>query len=63
MPTYFGPLPNTIDFDNYKKVGSLKLPFTIRRLRGGQTFLQTISEIKLNVPIDESIFTKPAVPK
>jgi hypothetical protein len=58
-PTYLGPLPNTIDYDDYRKVGSVRLPFVIRRSRAGITFLQTISELKLNVAIDESIFRKP----
>jgi hypothetical protein len=58
-PTYFGPLPNAVDYDDYRKVGSVRLPFIIRRSRAGTTFLQTISELKLNVAIDDSIFKKP----
>jgi hypothetical protein len=62
-PTFFGQLPNTIDYDNYKKVGRLRLPFMIRRIRGGTTFLQNISEIKLNAPVNDSMFSKPAAQK
>src|SRR5262249_36235791 len=32
-PTYFGRLPNVTDYDDYRKVGHLRLPFLIRRLR------------------------------
>ena len=62
-PTYFGQLPNSSDFDSYRKVGNVWSPFVIRRSRGGQTFLQTITELKLNAKIDESIFKKPTVQK
>ncbi|MEK6278781.1 MAG: photosynthetic reaction center cytochrome c subunit family protein [Acidobacteriota bacterium] len=62
-PTFFGKLPNGIDYDNYKKVGNVRLPFIIRRSRSGTTFLQNISEIKLNVPINDTMFNKPAVQK
>jgi len=62
-PTFFGQLPNAIDYDNYKKVGSLRLPFMIRRIRAGTTFLQNISEIKLNVPVNDSVFKKPVSQK
>lgn len=61
--TFFGQLPSGIDYDNYKKVGSVRLPFTMRRSRPGTTLLQTATEIKLNVPIEDSRFSKPAVQK
>jgi photosynthetic reaction center cytochrome c subunit len=59
--TFFGQLPSGIDYDNYKKVGSVRMPFTIRRSRPGTMLLQTVSEIKLNLPIDDSKFSKPVV--
>jgi photosynthetic reaction center cytochrome c subunit len=62
-PTYFGTLPNANDYDDYRKVGSVRLPFVIRRTRGGNSFLQTISEYKLNVTVDEVRFKKPVVQK
>ena len=62
-PAYFGPLLNTIDYDDYRKVGSVRMPFTIRRTRGGMTFLQTTTELKLNPRVDDSIFKKPAPQK
>jgi hypothetical protein len=62
-PTFFGALPNATDFDNYKKVGGIWLPFMVRRIRSGTTFLQDISEYKLNVVMDDGIFKKPSAPK
>jgi hypothetical protein len=61
--TFFGALPNATDFDNYKKVGGVWLPFTVRRLRSGTNFVQHISEYKLNVAMDDAIFKKPSAPK
>jgi hypothetical protein len=61
--TYFGQLPNATDFDDYRKVGGVWLPFAVRRARAGTTFLQNISEIKLNVPMDDSMFKKPSPQK
>jgi len=62
-PTFFGTLPNATDFDNYKKVSGIWLPFTVRRLRSGTTFVQNISEYKLNVAMDDAVFKKPAAAK
>ena len=61
--TYFGGLPNATDYDDYRKVGSVRLPFVIRKVRGGNIFLQTVSEYKLNVKIDDAQFKKPAAQK
>jgi len=61
--TYFGGLPRATDFDDYRKVGNVRLPFLIRKARGGNIFLQTISEYELNVKIDDSKFKKPAAQK
>jgi hypothetical protein len=61
--TFFGALPNATDFDNYRKVGGIWLPFTVRRIRGGTTFLQNIAEYKLNVTMDDAMFKKPAASK
>jgi photosynthetic reaction center cytochrome c subunit len=58
--TFFGQLPSGIDYDNYKKVGSVRMPFTMRRSRSGTTLLQTVTELKLNIPIEDSKFSKPA---
>jgi hypothetical protein len=61
--TFFGVLSSATDFDNYKKVGSIWLPFTVRRIRNGTTFMQQIAEYKLNVKMEDTMFKKPAPPK
>jgi photosynthetic reaction center cytochrome c subunit len=62
-PTYFGALPNANDYDDYRKVGRVRLPFVLRKTRAGQRFLQTISEYKLNNRIEDAKFKKPVVQK
>jgi hypothetical protein len=62
-PTYFGALPNATDYDDYRKVGQVRLPFFVRKVRGGTRLVQTISEYKLNIKIDEARFKKPVVQK
>ncbi len=62
-PTYFGGLPQANDYDDYRKIGNVRLPFLIRKARAGSTLLQTVSEYKLNVNIDDSKFKKPAAQK
>jgi hypothetical protein len=62
-PTYFGGLPNTTDYEDYRQVGSVRLPFLIRKARAGRTFLQTVSEYKLNLTIDDAKFEKPVAQK
>jgi photosynthetic reaction center cytochrome c subunit len=62
-PSYFGKLANTTDYDDYRKVGAVRLPFVIRKARGGTVLLQTIAEYKLNPAIDEAKFKKPAPEK
>ena len=62
-PTYFGPLAAANDYDDYRKVGSVWLPFVIRKQRGENFALQRITEYRLNVMIDDAKFQKPAPPK
>ena len=62
-PTYFGPLPNVNDYDDYRKVGNVRLPFLIRKARAGTTFVQTISEYKMNLVLEDEKFKKPAAQK
>lgn len=62
-PTYFGALPIATDYDDYRKVGKVLLPFIVRKVRGGTILLQTISEYRLNIKIDDAKFKKPVAQK
>lgn len=59
-PTVVGLIPEQIDFQDYRDVDGLKLPFTIRIAAIDRFFSSTrnFTEIKLNVPVDETRFTK-----
>jgi Photosynthetic reaction centre cytochrome C subunit len=49
-------------FEDYRVVDGVKLPFAIRRARPGFTWTYQFDEIKLNAPLDDSRFNKPAAP-
>jgi photosynthetic reaction center cytochrome c subunit len=64
MPTMIGVIPEQVDFEDYRQVDGMKLPFTIRISSIDPFFssTRTFTEIKLNVPVDETKFNKPAAP-
>lgn len=60
--TPVGTIPEQVEFDDYREVDGLKLPFTIRvsTVDPNYSVVRKFSEIKLNVPIDAKRFNKPA---
>lgn len=54
-----GVIPEVTEFDDYRDVSGLKLPFTIIWSRAPFTATQKFTEIKTNVPIDSIKFEKP----
>lgn len=70
MPTIIGIIPDEIDLEDYREADGLKFPFTARAATvevGNPTSTRTFTELKLNVPVDDSKFnipqtTKPAPP-
>lgn len=48
------------ELDDYKEVDGVKLPFTVRQSNPGVSFTIKITEVRHNVPIDDSKFAKPA---
>lgn len=63
-PTMVGVIPEQVDYEDYRDVDGLKLPFTIRTVSIDSFYnsTRTFTEIKLNVPIDETKFNKPPAP-
>ncbi|MGH9832027.1 MAG: photosynthetic reaction center cytochrome c subunit family protein [Blastocatellia bacterium] len=51
-----------IYFEDYRTVDGVKLPFAIRRARPNFTWTYQFDEIKLNAPLDDAKFNKPAAP-
>ena len=66
MPTIVGIIPDQIDLEDYREADGLKFPFTARAATlevGNPTSTRTFTEIKLNVPVDDSKFNMPPAPK
>jgi hypothetical protein len=59
------PIPEQIDFEDYRDVDGVKLPFTIRSsgIDTYDSWTRTFTEIKRNVAVDDSLFAQPVVPK
>jgi hypothetical protein len=59
--TPIGVIPEQVDFEDYRDVDGLKMPFTIRvsTIDPSYSITRKFTEIKLNVPIDEMRFNKP----
>lgn len=60
--TPIGTIPEQVDFEDYRDVDGLKMPFTIRvsAVDPFYSITRKFTEIKLNVPVDEKRFDKPA---
>ena len=57
-----GIIPEQVDFEDYREVDGMKMPFTIRvsTVDPFYSITRKFTEIKLNVPVDEKRFNKPA---
>jgi hypothetical protein len=62
--TLVGVIPEQIEFDDYREVDGVKLPFTLRvqSVEPGLVSTRTFAEIKINVPVEDSKFTMPPKP-
>ena len=66
MSTMIGIIPDQIEFEDYREADGLKFPFTARAATvevGNPTSTRTFTELKLNVPVDDSKFNMPPAPK
>jgi len=65
LRTMIAIIPEQFDFEDYRDVDGVKLPFTIRVSSieaGNPVSVRTFTEMKLNAPGDESIFKMPPSP-
>jgi len=62
--TFALPIPDQIDFEDYRDVDGVKLPFTIRSsaIDTSDSWMRTFTEIKRNVAVDDKAFAKPEPP-
>ncbi|HEV7375138.1 MAG TPA: c-type cytochrome [Pyrinomonadaceae bacterium] len=62
--TMLAPIPDQTDFEDYRDVDGVKIPFTIRQstvdARNGWT--RKYTDIKQNVPVDDAKFNPPPAP-
>jgi hypothetical protein len=58
------PLEEQVDYDDYRDVGGVQLPFRVRISDGApySTTTRTVVEIRRNVPVDDALFRPPAAP-
>ncbi len=57
--TALGPYPTQVDYDDYKEVEGVKLPFAIRWSIPGRSWGRKIVEVKPNPAIDDATFDPP----
>ena len=62
IDTPLGVLPDQTDYEDYREVDGVKVPFTVKIYVVGGFFTATrqFSDIKFNVPIEDSRFARPA---
>jgi hypothetical protein len=59
VQTALGSFPIQIDYEDYRQVDGVMIPFTIRWARPGTQWSRKITEVKHNVPIDDAKFNRP----
>jgi len=64
VPTPVGDLPQRVDYEDYRAVDGVKLPFVIKTNQGGETATAKYDSIKHNATIEDAEFAapKPATP-
>ena len=60
MKTVLGLFPTQTDFEDYREVDGVRLPFAIRWAIPGRAWGRKITEVKQNVPLDDARFNPPA---
>ncbi len=61
--TVIGQFPSQIDYEDYREVDGVKIPFSIRWAIPGRVWGRKITEVKQNVPLDDAQFNLPAFVK
>lgn len=62
VPQLGRAIEQTTELLDYRATDGMKLPFTIRASSDVQNYTITITKVEHNVPIDASLFAKPAKP-
>ena len=62
-PSPFGPIPDAVDYADYRQLDGIQVPFTISHLRPDYSLMDKFTEIEQNSPIGANTFDKPTMPK
>jgi len=57
--TPFGPVQNAIDYEDYRDLGGIKVPFLVKRIQAANIVIQKYDDINQNVKLDPAQFEKP----
>ena len=60
VPQLGGPIDQVVEFSDFRDVDGIKLPYVTKSSNPVQTILATVTEVKQNIEIDDSSFTKAA---
>ncbi|MFN2532315.1 MAG: c-type cytochrome [Pyrinomonadaceae bacterium] len=62
LTTPVGNIPEEVDFEDYRDVGGVKMPFIVRVLSTDPNYsvVRKFTEIKINPTLDPKVFDKPA---
>jgi photosynthetic reaction center cytochrome c subunit len=58
--TPLGQLPEQIDYSDYRDVNGVKVPFQVRYATWQNVQTEKFTDVKINLPVDDGLFTKPA---
>ncbi len=61
--TILGPLPTQIDYDDYRDVNGVKVPFVVQWSTPGQTWRRIVQKVEHGASIDDAEFAMPAAKK
>jgi zinc protease len=59
ITTAEGPYPVKLDMDDYREVDGLKFPYRMKRTEKGAVILIRITQVTVNLPLDDTLFLKP----
>jgi hypothetical protein len=53
-------LPEQIDYSDYRDVSGIKVPFTVKHATWNAVTTQKATDVKINAPVADDVFVKPA---
>lgn len=60
VPQLGGPIDQVVEFSDFHDIDGIKIPYVTKSANPVQTVVATVTDVKQNVDIDDSSFSKPA---